>query len=93
MFELITAVVMPFLVTGVAGSIKGLPVIAGAAWRVAAIRGVVAILSLIGAVLTQVAGGPAVDISMVETTLLTAVNGVAATAIYFFLMYKMPTKK
>ena len=88
MIEMLIAVVMPFLVTVTTGGIKSLPVLTGIAWRVAAIRGVVAILSLIGAVLTQVIGGPEVDISMVETTLLTAVNGVAATGIYFFLKYK-----
>ena len=80
--------VMPFLVTGAAGIIKTMPIISGAAWRITAIRGVVAVLSLIGAILTQITGGPEVDISTLDTTLLTAVNGVAATAIYLYLNYK-----
>lgn len=82
-------IVSPFVVSYASQVIKVIPVIASAAgWRVSAIRAVVALLSLTGAVLTQVIGGPEVDISLIETTLLTVVNGVAATAIYYFATRK-----
>jgi len=85
MIELISVLAMPFIVKAVTGVAKNLQALPQGDWRVAAIRGVVALLSLSGALLTQlIPGSDGIDISMMETTLLTIVNGVAATALYFY---------
>lgn len=86
MIETIIAVVMPVVVTFGSQLIKQVPVIANAAsWRIPVIRAVVAVLSLIGAVLTQMIGGEAVTDGMIETTALAVFNGVGATLLYFYL--------
>ena len=48
------------------------------------VRAVVAVLSLIAAILTQMIGEGTVDTEMVETTVYTVVNAVLATALYLW---------
>jgi len=84
MIELLLALVMPFLVAGSTQAVKGVRAIAMAAsWRVPVIRAIVAVLSLVGAILTASIDGGTIGEGMVETTALTVFNAVAATFIYF----------
>lgn len=84
MIEILLALVMPFLVAGSTQAVKGLSVIANAAaWRVPVIRAIVAVLSLVGAILTASVDGGTIESGMVEATALTVFNAVLATFIYF----------
>lgn len=76
---------MPAAVSGVTSYAKTLAGIPLSENRVAIVRGIVALLSLVGALLTQWIGGDAIDGGTVETLLLTIWNGAVATFIYFKL--------
>lgn len=85
MIGAILVVASPFAVKYVTNIIKEFPVILPTnGWRVSAIRAIVAILSLIAAILTQAIGEGTFDPAMIETTVLTVINGVVATALYFY---------
>ena len=84
MIATVSMIAMPFIVKYVTNIIKMLPVLPKNGWRVPALRAVVAVLSLLGAIGSQMLGEGIVDNTLIETTLLTAVNGVAATALYFY---------
>lgn len=84
MIELIMVVAMPFLVKISTGAVKQLGVIANAAaWRVPVIRAVVAVFSLIGAILTASIGEGTLEPGMVETTAYTVLNAGVATWLYW----------
>lgn len=87
--EAILVLVAPVVVTMLTSAIKQVPVIVNAAgWRIPVVRAVVAVLSLIGAVLTQIIGEGTVEPEMVETTVYTVFNAVAATALYLWAKKK-----
>lgn len=89
MIEAVIALVAPVAVTTLTSVIKKAPQIAGAAGlRVPIVRAVVAVLSLIAAVLTQMIGEGTVEPGMVETTVYTVFNAVVATALYFWATKK-----
>ena len=75
---------MPFVVKYVTNFTKRLSVLPTNGWRVPALRALVAIFSLLGAIGTQMLGGTPVDNMLVETTLLTVDNGVVATGLYWY---------
>lgn len=85
MIEAILALAAPFVVRYATSAIKVLPTISNAAaWRIPLVRAVVAVLSLLAAVLTQMIGEGTVEPGMVETTVYTVFNAVVATALYLW---------
>lgn len=73
---------MPFAVkyaTGFAKNLGNLPV---NEHRVAIIRGIVALLAVVGAILTQALGEGQLDPTLLETSIYTIFNGVFATWLY-----------
>lgn len=85
MIESILVLVSPFVVRYATSIIKQVPLIAAAnGWRIPMVRAVVAILSLVAAVLTQAIGEGTVEPGMVETTVLTVINGAVATGLYLW---------
>ncbi len=80
--EAILVLAMPFVVKFITGYAKEMGEVPLHENRIAIIRGVVAILSLIGAVLTQIIGEGQIDPSMAETSLYTIFSGVMATWMY-----------
>jgi len=79
---LMVAAVTPAIVTAVTGYIKKLGTLPIADNRVLWIRAIVAVLALIGAGLTQVVGGEALDGGLVEAAILALFNAAAATWLY-----------
>jgi len=85
--ELIMVLMVPvtaYVVKIITGKLKTMGTIPTADNRVAIIRGLVAILSLVGAVLTQYIGGSAIDSATLETLVLTVMNGLLATGMYLW---------
>ena len=84
MLELILVVAMPWVVKYSTNLIKGMKTLMPTnGWRVPVVRAVVAVLSLIGAILTQWIGEGQLNPSLIETTGYTVFNAVAATILYF----------
>jgi len=81
--EAILVLAMPFAVKFITGYAKEMGEVPTHPDRVTIIRGVVALLSLIGAVLTQIIGEGQIDPSMVETSLYTIFSAGVATLLYF----------
>jgi hypothetical protein len=74
---------MPFVVKFVTNYAKQLSLIKFADYRIAIIRAVVALLSLVGALLSQAIGdGAVVGSDLIGTTFLTVVNAGVATWLY-----------
>lgn len=83
MIEAVLALVAPFVVRYATSIVKAVPMIANAAsWRIPVIRALVAVLSLIAAVLTQMLGEGEVDPALVDTAVLTVFNAAVATWLY-----------
>lgn len=80
--EGILVVAMPFAVKYITGFAKEMGEVPTHPERVMIIRGIVALLSLVGAVLTQAIGEGQIDPSLVETSLYTIVSAVGATLLY-----------
>lgn len=81
--EAILVTVSPLIVTWLTSFIKQLNGIPLLAYRVTVVRAIVAVLSLVAAVLSQMIGEGTVAPDMIETAVLTVLNAVVATAIYF----------
>ena len=81
-FEGMLVLAMPFIVKFITDKAKVMGEVPQRDNRVTIIRGFVALLSILGAVLTQVAGDGAVDPEILTTLILAVVNGVFATWIY-----------
>jgi len=82
MIEVFMVVVMPFIVKALTGVVKNIGPIPMLGYRVMIIRAIVAVLSLVGAILTVLVGDMAagdIDPALVETAVLTVVNAVVAT--------------
>jgi len=79
---LIIAAVTPVAVTWVTGVAKQLGTLPTADNRVLWIRAIVAVLAVVGAVLTQLAGGSVLEPGVVETAILALFNAGAATWLY-----------
>ncbi len=78
----VSVLVMPFIVkwvTDFAKNMNGIPLMA---WRITVIRAIVAVLSLVGAVLTQMIGEGELDPGLVETAALAVLNAGIATWYY-----------
>ena len=85
MLSAILVIASPFAVKYATNLIKHFPAILPKnGWRVPVVRVIVAILSLVAAVLTQALGEGTVDPALVETSVLTVINGVVATGLYFY---------
>lgn len=73
---------MPFAVKWLTGIAKEMGDVPSNENRVAIIRGIVALLSVVGAVLTQAIGEGQIDPSLIETSLYTIFAGGVATWMY-----------
>ena len=73
---------MPFAVKYLTGIAKERSDVSSSPDRVTIIRGIVALLSLVGALCTQFIGEGQIDPSMIETSLYTIFSGVMATWLY-----------
>ena len=79
-----SVIVMPWLVKWTTGKIKEVGPIPVMAYRVAIIRAIVAVLSLLGAVLSVWVGDlHEIDGALVETAALAIFNALMATWLYF----------
>jgi len=81
--EAILVLAMPFAVKYITGVAKEMGEVPRHPERVTIIRGVVAMLSLVGAVLTQAIGEGQLDPTMIETSLYTIFSAGVATFLYF----------
>lgn len=82
MFEAFMVVAMPFIVKALTDVVKKVGPIPMLDYRVTIIRAIVAVLSLLGALLTVIVGDVAVgdiDPGLIETAILTVVNAAVAT--------------
>jgi hypothetical protein len=84
MVEFFLLVAMPFIVTLVTGVTKQVSLFANSSHRVAMIRGLVALFSLLGAILTTAIGEGTLDNGMIQASFLAIFNGVVATWFYFY---------
>lgn len=73
---------MPTIVMGITGAVKKVGTLPISDHRVLWIRATVAVLAVIGAGLTQYAGGDVMDGGLVETAILALFNAAAATWLY-----------
>lgn len=83
--ELLTPIIglaMPFAVLFVTNFAKKLSTFSLSSNRIVMVRGLVALLSLVGALLTQLIGGETLDPGVAETLILTIWNGAIATFVY-----------
>lgn len=74
--------IMPVAVMWVTGIVKNVQPIPQQTNRVLWVRAVVAVLAVIGAILTQIAGGDVLNPGLVETAVLALFNAGAATWLY-----------
>ena len=79
---LMLAAIMPVAVTWATNYVKQIKPLPEADNRVLWVRAAVAVLAVLGAVLTQVAGGAVVDGGLVETAILAVFNAGMATWLY-----------
>lgn len=83
MLEIALAAVVPSLVMALTSKLKTAEGVVQSANRITIVRGLVALLSLGGALLTVSIGEGELDANLVETSVLAIVNGCVATWIYF----------
>lgn len=82
MIEAIMIVASPFIVTGITSLTKNISVILNSGIRITLVRAIVAVLSLITAILSQAIGEGTLDPSLIDTTVMTVVNAGVATFLY-----------
>lgn len=82
MLEAAFVIALPFAVKYITSFAKNMGEVPTSDNRVVIIRGIVALLSLAGAVLAQAVGDGELDPSFVETSLYTIFAGVTATLLY-----------
>lgn len=82
----ISIVAMPFVVKGVTNWAKQLASIPLMTYRVTIVRAIVAVLSVVGAILSQWIGETQLDPELVQTAALAVLN--AAVATWFYLKEK-----
>jgi hypothetical protein len=85
--ETIALVLTPIIVAGITQLVKTLPIIAAASLRVPIIRAIVAVLSLITAIMLLILGDithEEFDPGLVETAVLAVFNALSATGIWYF---------
>lgn len=75
---------MPVIVTNATSAVKRLKTIKLSDHRIAIIRAVVAVLSLLAAALSTMVGDGVFDQTLVETAVLAVFNAVGATALYYY---------
>lgn len=83
--EVILVMVIPAVIAGMTQLIKNLPVIAAASLRVPIIRAIVAILSLLSAVMLLLVGDITYedfDPGLIETAVLASFNALVATGVW-----------
>jgi len=82
MIESLLVLASPFIVTAVTGVTKKLSAIVNSGHRITLVRAVVAVLSLVTAILSQTIGEGTVTTELIDTTVLTVVNAGVATMLY-----------